>query len=1015
TIMNNGIDTVELSVQSPYFPGGDVFLTEICHWAGASAGEPTGGQPSYLGDDYVELTGAPGSDLSGYTFEKWSTSGSSPDVTHTFPAGTSFSPSGTYLLSTYQGSTSLADYHQVADVTDANSSSADAINIIKDPSGSIVDVVIYGTTSTIPSAAGVSGQWTGSGTDGGSSWGIRLEGADTDDNTNWVKADGSPAVQDPNVVNSGVTVPSAGTITGFTWTHNASTISTNVDHTVGPYTSEGTYEYIATYNSSQCGVLVDTAIVEVVDPKIDTFPFVETFDENIPDGPLGWESYNSSSFHWNLGMNTPSSNTGAEQDHTTGSGYFIYTEASSGTLDDSSMVVTPELDFSGITNPKMNFWYHMHGSDMGNLYIDVYVGSNWISAIDSIVGEQQANQADPWMMKTVDLGMYATADSVRFTAVRGDGLSGDISVDDVAFGTDLSVSLGADTTICEGENIVFDAGFDPDWTYEWFADDMNSAAVATTQSITADSTATYYVKVTGTGGFTGIDSVTLTVEPIPVVSLTTQMGPVYCTSASVDTLIGTPAGGVYSGTGVTANTFDPAIAGPGQHSLHYTYTSTAGCSNSDSIIVQVNPLPVVNAGADADICGGDTVTLTATYNNLFFSEYIEGSSNNKAIELYNGTGKTIHLDNFAVLTNYNGNAWSGEYTFPAGATLNHDDVFVVANSSADSAILSVADETLSYNEKGYMMGYNGDDVRALVQYAPNGDTIILDQIGRYDMVDPGSGWDVAGVTNGTANHTMIRKPSAGPNLGDWDASAGTDSISSEWFVLPQDDYSDIGSHTSTIGTKAYASVSYLWSTGDTTQSITVAPTTSQSYVVTITDAMGCTNTDTVDVIVHDPTATILGPDTIMLSSYGTYQVDSTFVSYNWFTGDTTQSTVVYGDSVGDGNVTISVTITNDFGCSSTIDRDIYVQNDIGIEDINKDEYLTIYPNPTTGMVTVKVDGISEKINLSIFTVNGQLINSEMINADNFSKQYDLSKLAKGVYYIRLMNDEINKTQKLIIQ
>lgn len=1086
-ITNNNSDVVDLTVQSPYFPGGDVFLTEICHYAGSSTGEPTSGQPTYLGDDYVELTGVPGSDLSGYTFEKWSSSGSSPSVTHTFPAGTSFSPSGTYVLSTYQGSTSLADYHQVADVTSSFGSTTNSINIIKDPTGTIVDVVLYETGSTIPAAAGVSSSdWSGPGIDGSSSWGIRLTGADTDDNTNWVKADGSPTLQDPNVANAGVTVPTGGTITGFSWTHNSSVVSTNVDYTAGPYTTEGTYEYIATYTSATCGAQVDTAVIEVVDPKIDTFPYVETFEVDPNVGPLGWNAYATSSYHWEMGMNTPSSSTGADMDHTTGSGYFIYTEASSGSLNDSTMVITPELDFSSIISPKMNFWYHMHGADMGKLYIDAYVGSMWISAIDSIVGEQQANQSDAWMMKSVDLGMYANADSIRFTALRGDGLYGDISIDDVAFGTDLNIDIAADTAICDGASITFDAGFDPNWTYEWYVDTMDVVA-ATTQMITVDSAAKYYVKVTGIGGFSGIDSVTLTINPTPVVSLTSQMGPSYCVDDAADTLMGTPTGGVYSGNGVAANTFSPALAGVGTHMIHYTYTNATGCSSTDTIMLTVTPLPTVDAGMDTEVCMGDSATLMATTTDLFFSEYIEGSSNNKAIEFYNGTGSTLNLDDYAVLTNYNGNSWSGQYDFPTGTTLNHGETYLVVNSSAEANMIALADETLSFNDKGYMMGYNGDDVRALVKFAPNGDTIIIDQIGRYDLIDPGSGWDVAGVTNATQNHTLIRKPSAGPNYGAWDASAGTDSISSEWFVMPQNDTADLGMHTYNAAT-----VSYLWSNGATTSSIKVAPSASMTYMVTVTDGNGCTNMDSVQVMVNPlpmvdlgpdtmfvcaadtamlhadgfaayswstgetndtimvdsagvglgstmitlavtdnngcmnmdtivltfvdyPTVMITGPDTLKKSMTATLDAGAGFATYLWSTGATTQDIMIDSTNLNDGANTVSVTVTSMYGCAATADKDVYLLDDTGIEDINGNMDINLYPNPNNGIFTLEVNGPNADFNLEIMSVNGQLIRSEYINADKFSKQYDLSNLAKGVYYIRLYNDDMTQTQKLIIQ
>ncbi len=1089
-IINNGIDTAQISVQSLYFPVPEIFLTEICHYSSTSTGEPTSGPPSYLGDDYVEISGPAGYDISGFTFEKWRPGGSSPDVTHTFPAGTVLSPAGTYLLSTYQGTTSLSDFHQVADVTDGYTSSSDAVNIIKAPGGAITDVVRYGTGTTLPANAGITNEWSGPGVSGSSSWGIRLVGADTDDNTNWVKADGSPTVQDPNAFNSGVPTPSSGgTLTGFTWTYNNNVIATNqIDITVGPYTTEGTYEFIATYNSTQCGTQVDTAIVEVIDPTIDTFPYVETFDHN-GNLPLGWSVTSKSSYSWVLNTgSTSSSDTGPNGDHGTGSGYYVYTEASNGGQGDTTILLTPAVDFSTINNPKMNFWYHMYGSEIDTLSIDVALGGMWINNIDTIIGQQQSAHSDPWMMKTVDMSMYANADSIRFRTKRGPGYYGDISIDDIAFGTDLMVDLGSDTAICADANLTLDAGFNSDWTYEWFYNDMNTS-VGTGQMYTVDSTGKYYVKVTGTGYFTGVDSINVTVNPLPVVSIITNNGPSYCKDDAVDTLIGAPAGGIYSGNGVAANTFNPSVAGVGTHMIDYTYTDANGCTNTAEVAVTVKPLPVVDAGADQAICMGDSATLEVQYNDIFFSEYIEGSSNNKAIEFYNGTGEAVNLDDYAVLTNYNGNAWSGQYDFPTGTVLNDGETYLIVNSSAEPNMIALADETLAYNDKGYMMGYNGDDVRALVKFLPNGDTLIVDQIGRYDMVDPGSGWDVAGVSNATKDHTLIRKPDASANYGNWDASAGIDSVSSDWYVMPQNDTTDLGTHTYVPGT-----ATLLWSNGATTSTINVAPGSSTTYTVTVTDGNGCLNVDSVHVMVNPlpmvdlgadtmhvcamdtavlfggsfdtynwstgettdsilvdsagiglgsqmytlmvtdsmgctssdtvvvsfvdyPTVTITGPDSVKWYNGGTVTLDAGagYASYLWSTNATTQDIMVDTNNLILGSNIFSVLVTNMYGCEGSDTHEVYVIDDTGIEDELDNMNISIYPNPTQGVFTLEIDGPNAGFKLEIMNVNGQMITGEYINADKFSKQYDVSHLARGVYYIRLVNDDMTITRKLIIQ
>ena len=206
------------------------------------------------------------------------------------------------------------------------------------------------------------------------------------------------------------------------------------------------------------------------------------------------------------------------------------------------------------------------------------------------------------------------------------------------------------------------------------------------------------------------------------------------------------------------------------------------------------------------------------YDNIFFSEYIEGSSNNKAIEIYNGSGAAVDLSEYSILTNYNGNAWSGLYEFPLGTSLADGDVWVIANSGADSIILSVTDDTLAYNASGYIVGFNGDDVRALVKITAT-DTTIIDIIGRYDLVDPGSGWDVAGVSAATANHTLVRKFTVTNGNSDWDLSAGTDVYNSEWTVFDQDTYDYLGSHVD-IDTNTSLDVDVTFTVTDGTESYT---------------------------------------------------------------------------------------------------------------------------------------------------------------------------------------------------
>ena len=108
-----------------------------------------------------------------------------------------------------------------------------------------------------------------------------------------------------------------------------------------------------------------------------------------------------------------------------------------------------------------------------------------------------------------------------------------------------------------------------------------------------------------------------------------------------------------------------------------------------------------------DGLGSHTVTCSGA-TDLFFSEYVEGSSNNKALEIYNGTGAPVDLgqDGYAVDIYFNGQTTAGSRIGLSGVVAP-GDVFVLADVDADPAILAVADQTSNQNF------FNGDDTIVL--------------------------------------------------------------------------------------------------------------------------------------------------------------------------------------------------------------------------------------------------------------------------------------------------------------
>ena len=139
----------------------------------------------------------------------------------------------------------------------------------------------------------------------------------------------------------------------------------------------------------------------------------------------------SSAYSWNVDASgsTPSGSTGPASAHS-GSKYFYVEASNSGT--DASLY-TPFVDVSSLTAPRLQFYYHMYGADMGNLYIEAYDGANW-NTVDSIIGQQHTSASSAWSLKTVYLTSYTGNIQVRFKAVKvGTGYRGDISLDDISF------------------------------------------------------------------------------------------------------------------------------------------------------------------------------------------------------------------------------------------------------------------------------------------------------------------------------------------------------------------------------------------------------------------------------------------------------------------------------------------------------------------------------------------------------------------------------------------------------
>ena len=167
--------------------------------------------------------------------------------------------------------------------------------------------------------------------------------------------------------------------------------------------------------------------------------------------------------------------------------------------------------------------------------------------------------------------------------------------------------------------------------------------------------------------------------------------------------------------------------------------------------------------------------LAATAAEPYFSEYVEGSSNNKAIEIANpGTG-LLDLSGYRLEVYSNGSLTASVNHVP-NAVLPSGEVYVYAHQDSAAAILAVADDTTGAGL------WNGDDALVLRRLSDNA---VVDSIGQVG-VDPGTTWSGGGVS--TINRTLRRTTHP-----DYDVTSGdTFDPSTAWTGFPVDTFDDKG-------------------------------------------------------------------------------------------------------------------------------------------------------------------------------------------------------------------------------
>lgn len=221
-------------------------------------------------------------------------------------------------------------------------------------------------------------------------------------------------------------------------------------------TNDDSYSWLVD-NSITAGSSYSIVITSIDDPTVtdasdNTFELIEeyiisgeyslNFDALTPSSevlPTGFSQATSDDINWIIHTGpTPSKIgsapdvTGPDGDHTSGSGNYIYVEASNPNNPGKvSAWESPKFDISGISNPQLGFWYHMFSDSghMGTLTVDVFSGSSWTNGIISLSDDDYGDQ---WHEATCDLSSYRAGPiRFRFTGTTGSSWASDICIDDL--------------------------------------------------------------------------------------------------------------------------------------------------------------------------------------------------------------------------------------------------------------------------------------------------------------------------------------------------------------------------------------------------------------------------------------------------------------------------------------------------------------------------------------------------------------------------------------------------------
>ncbi|MCB9245032.1 MAG: PKD domain-containing protein [Flavobacteriales bacterium] len=604
-------------------------------------------------------------------------------------------------------------------------------------------------------------------------------------------------------------------------------------------------------------------------------------------------------------------------------------------------------------------------------------------------------------------------------------------------------------------------------SYSWdFGDGRTSSSASPSNTYAAAGTYTVTLVATSANGCTNTFQSKVAVNTNPTASFTANN---VCLGDMVN-FTNTSSTGASSwnfGDGSTGNTGNPShsYAAAGSYNVRLTVTNAAGCRASFNRTVQVNAVPTVSFSSNA-LCSGPEASFTNTSSGASSYSWSFGdgktSTQSDPTHMYSGTGTYLvrltgtsgagcKASTQATVQVYS--AAVADFS-AAGVCAGNSTSFINLSSNAVKSSWNFGDgnsstavlPTHTYASSGnYNVTLQVENAIGCSKQVTKVVNVYVNPVSSFTAANGCQG-DVLNFTNNSTNGASylwnFGDGSTSTAMGGSHTYSGNGSRTITLKVVSSNGCTSESSRTIEVYERPFANfaisntcegeltrfvntslngASYSWAFGDGSTSTIENPThqyaSSGSYTASLTvNNSNCSDTYSM------PFAINAAPDAGFTFDVAGRDVNFTantttgVSSYEWDFNDGSGSGEaspkhVYGKAIQQTfNVCLRVTDVN--GCSSQECEDVSVDI-LGAKEVDRSNFA-IYPNPTSGMLHVQLDQVMGDVSIEVMDMIGNIVRVPQTDGGTLRYSLDISDLAEGVYLVRVVNGQVETTQRVVL-